>query len=103
MSAYPSHVESDVRNAWLDLEAATTQIGLAEKNLAVTRESLELTKQRYEAGVSDNLEVVQAQDAVASADLDYINSIFAHNVAKLSLARAMGVAADKYGDFLKAK
>ena len=98
-----SRVESDVRNAWLDLEAATTQIGLAEKNRAVTRESLELTKQRYEAGVSDNLEVVQAQDAVASADLDYINSIFAHNVAKLSLARAMGVAADKYGDFLKAK
>lgn len=98
-----SHVESDVRNAWLDLEAARTQIGLAEKNRAVTRESLELTKQRYEAGVSDNLEVVQAQDAVASADLDYINSIFAHNVAKLSLARAMGVAADRYGDFLKAK
>lgn len=98
-----SHVESDVRNAWLDLEAATTQIGVAEKNRAVTQENLQLTKQRYEIGVTDNVEVVQAQDAVASADLDYINSLFAHNVAKLSLARAMGVAADRFGDYLKAK
>lgn len=98
-----SRVESDVRNAWLDLEAATTQIEVAEKNRTVTQENLELTKQRYEAGVSDNVDVVQAEDAVATADLDYINSIFAHNVAKLSLARAMGVAADKYGDFLKAR
>jgi hypothetical protein len=51
--------------------------------------------------VTDNVEVVQAQDAVAGAELDYINSVFAHNVAKLSLARALGVAADRFGDFLK--
>ncbi len=39
--------------------------------------------------MTDNVEVVQAQDAVAGAQLDYINSVFAHNVAKLSLARAI--------------
>jgi outer membrane protein TolC len=67
----------------------------------VTEESLLLTRQRYEAGVSDNVEVVQAQDAVAAAELDYINSVFAHNVAKLSLVRAIGGAAERLGDFLK--
>jgi outer membrane protein TolC len=63
------------------------------------RGSLKLTRQRYEAGVTDNVEVVQAQDAVASAELDYINNLVAHNIAKLSLARAIAVA-DRYRAFL---
>jgi outer membrane protein TolC len=96
-----SRIESDVRNAWLDLQAAATQVEVAQKNRDVTQENLRLTRQRYEAGVTDNVEVVQAQDAVAVADLDYINSVFAHNVAKLSLARAIGGAAERLGDFLR--
>src|SRR5262249_1845178 len=94
-----SRIESDVSNAWLDLQAATTQVQVAEKNREVTRDNLNLTRERYEAGVTDNIEVVQAQDAVASAELDYINSVFAHNVAKLSLARAIGGAAENLQDF----
>jgi outer membrane protein TolC len=94
-------IESDVRNAWLDLAAATTQVEVAQKNRDVTQENLRLTRQRYEAGVTDNVEVVQAQDAVAAAELDYIDSVFAHNIAKLSLARSIGGAAERLGDFLK--
>ena len=94
-------IESDVRNAWFDLQAAAAQVEVAQKNRDVTQDNLRLTRQRYEAGVTDNVEVVQAQDAVAAAELDYINSVFAHNVAKLSLARAIGAAADRLGDFLK--
>ena len=48
---------------------------------------------RQEAGVSNNVDVVQSQESVAGAQLDYINSVFAHNVAKLALARAIGSAA----------
>lgn len=96
-------IESDVRNAWLDLQAATTQVEVTQKNRDVTQENLRLTRQRYEAGVTDNVEVVQAQDAVAVADLDYINSVFAHNVAKLSLARAIGAAAERLEDFLRVR
>jgi len=51
-------------------------------------------------GVGINLAI---QDAVAAAELDYISSVFAHNVAKLSLARALGGAADKVELFLKLK
>jgi outer membrane protein TolC len=94
-------IESEVRNAWLDLQAATTQVEVAQRNRDVTEDNLRLTKQRYEAGVTGNVEVVQAQDAVAVAELDYINSVFAHNVAKLSLARAIGGAAERLGDFLR--
>jgi outer membrane protein TolC len=94
-------IESDVRNAYLDLQAAGSQVEVAQKNLQVTQETLKLTRQRFEAGVSDNLAVVQSQESVASAELDYINSVFAHNMAKLSLARAMGQAADSLAQFLK--
>jgi len=45
--------------------------------------------------------VVRSQDAVAAAELDYISSVFAHNVAKLSLARAIGGTAEKVDQFLK--
>lgn len=94
-------IESDVRNAYLDLQAATNQISVAGENLKVTKETLDLTRQRFQEGISDNLEVVQAQESLASADLDYINSVFAHNVAKLSLARATGAAAGNLAQFLK--
>jgi outer membrane protein TolC len=94
-------IETDVRKAYLDLEAASSQVEVATENLQVTQENLKLTRQRYDAGVTDNVEVVQSQDSVAGADLDYINSVFAHNVAKLALARAVGRAADNLAEFIK--
>ena len=95
-----AQVESDVRNAYLDLQAATSQVKLAQRNLQVNRETLDLTRQRFDAGVTDNVEVVQAQESLTSADLDSINSVFAHNLAKLSLARAIASAADNLQQFL---
>jgi outer membrane protein TolC len=95
--------ESDVRNAYLDLQAAANQVKLAQRNLQVTKETLDLTRQRFDAGVTDNVEVVQAQESLTSAELDQINSIFAHNVAKLSLARSIASAADNLQQFLDLK
>jgi outer membrane protein TolC len=96
-----ARIESDIRNAYLDLQAATNQVSVANENLKVTQETLDLTQQRFQAGVTDNVEVVQSEESVASAELDYINSVFAHNLAKLSLARAMGNAAGRLPQFLK--
>jgi ABC-type glutathione transport system ATPase component len=90
-----------LRNAWLDLQAAAGQVAVAARNREVTNENLSLTRQRFDAGVANSVEIVQSQDAVASADLDYISSVFAHNAAKLSLARAMGGAAESIEQFLK--
>ena len=96
-------IESEVRNAYLDLQAATSQVELALKNIQVSEQNLDLTRQRFEAGVSDNLEVVQAQESVVVARQDYINGVFAHNVAKLSLARALGRADEDLTQFLHLK
>jgi outer membrane protein TolC len=67
----------------------------------VARETLALTRQRFEAGITDAVEVTQAQESVAAADLDYITSLFAHNLAKVTLARAMGHAEERLGQFLR--
>jgi outer membrane protein TolC len=96
-----SRVESEVRNAFLDLQTAISQVEVARQNLGVTRETLTLTRQRFDAGITDSVEVSQAQASVASAELDYINSVFAHNVAKLSLARAAGGSAESLQRYLK--
>jgi len=96
-----AQIESEVRKAYLDLEAAATQVEVSERNIQVSRETLDLTRQRFEAGVADNVEVVQAQQSLASASLDYINSVFAHNLAKLSLARSIGNPAENLPRFLK--
>lgn len=96
-----SQVEADVRKAYLDLEAASSQVEVAVRNQEVARQTLDLTRQRFDAGITDNVEVVQAQEAAAMAALDYINSVFAHNLAKLTLARAVGVASGRLQDFLK--
>ncbi|HLW51768.1 MAG TPA: TolC family protein [Candidatus Angelobacter sp.] len=94
-------IEGEVRKAYLDLQAAATQVEVAQRNIQVAKETLDLTRQRFQAGVSDNVQVVQAQESVSTAELDYINSVFAHNLAKLSLARAMGSAVESLSQVLK--
>jgi outer membrane protein TolC len=85
-------IDYDVRTALLDLNAASDQVEVARRNLDLANQTLEQARDRFTAGVADNLEVVQAQEAVASANENFISSLYAHNVAKISLARAMGFA-----------
>ncbi|HWB83701.1 MAG TPA: TolC family protein [Bryobacteraceae bacterium] len=85
-------VDAEVREAFLDLTAAASQVQVAENNRTLAQDTLQQARDRFAAGVADTIEVVQAQEAVAAADQDYITSLFAHNLAKTSLARAMGQA-----------
>lgn len=94
-------IEAEVREVYLDLQAAAGQVDVARTNLRVAQETLEMTRARMQAGVVNTLEVVQAQQTVASAQLDLIDSIFAHNLAKLNLARTTGHASEQIPKLLK--
>jgi len=94
-------IESDVRTAFLDLRAAASQVDVAQRNVQVTREAAELTHQKLEAGVTTTVDYTQAQETATNAEFDYINAVFDHNIAKLSLARAMGRGAKDLPQFLK--
>lgn len=96
-------VEYDVRNALLDLESSDKSVNVAQRNRELARRGLSDVNDRFRVGVSTNLEVVQAMQAVADADENYINSLFGYNVTKLDLARATGVAATHLTAFLKGK
>ncbi len=83
-------IEADLRTAFLDVAAASSQVELAQRNQELARETLRLTRERFDAGITTTVEVVQAQQSVSAAEADYITSVFAHNVAKISLARSVG-------------
>jgi outer membrane protein TolC len=85
-------VEQEVRDAVIELQTANGQVKLAQNNRDYAHETLTQARDRFGAGVSTTLEVVQAQEQVAAADANYINSLFSLDLARLSLARATGQA-----------
>src|SRR5262249_15529857 len=83
-------VDYEVRNAFTDLAAAESAVHVAGSNVQLAEKSLEQAHDRFANGVTNNLELLQAQQGVAAARENYISSLFAHNLAKLVLLRAMG-------------
>lgn len=89
-----AQVEADVRDALLDIAAAQKLVEVAKSSVDLASEALKEAQERYANGVSDNLAVSQAQQSVAQANDQYVVSLYRDNVAKLTLARALGAAMD---------
>ncbi len=85
-------IDYQVRTALLDLQAASDQVSVAQSAVQLADQTLGQARDRFAAGVSNNLEVVQAQESVAQANESYIAALYAHNLAKVELAQAMGFA-----------
>lgn len=87
-----AQVEQDVRQAFIQLDAANREVTLARRNQDLAHQTLTQSVDRFNAGITDTVEVVQAEQTVVQADDDLISSLYEHNLAKLSLARSMGAA-----------
>lgn len=85
-------IDSDVRNALLDLTSAAAQLDVARTNVDLSGQTLKQAQDRFAAGVTNTVEVVQAQQAVADANENLISAQYQDNVAKVSLVRALGLA-----------
>ncbi|MEO6829416.1 MAG: TolC family protein [Acidobacteriaceae bacterium] len=96
-------VRADVKDAILDIQAAEQLVQVSHSNVDLANEALQEAQERFMAGVSDNLAVSQAQASVAVASDRYVSSLYQFNVAKLSLARATGVARAQYKSYLGGK
>ena len=92
LSAKEEDVRFEVRSAWIDMETASKQTGLAQSNRMLAEQTLKQTIDRFKAGAADSVEVAQSQDQLSAADQDYINSLYSLRLAQISLARAMGTA-----------
>jgi outer membrane protein TolC len=94
-------IDYEVRASLLDLTSAAEQVEVARSSVDLAEQTLAQSEDRFTAGVADNLEVVQAQESVASAHENYIQSLYAHNLAKIELARAIGDAEQGVERYLK--
>jgi outer membrane protein TolC len=98
-----AQIDSDVRTALLNLQSSAEQVNVARSNIDLAEETLVQSRDRFGAGVTDTVEVVQSQEAVASAHEQYISSLYSYNFAKISLARAVGAAEEGVKEYFKGK
>jgi outer membrane protein TolC len=96
-------IDFEVRTALLDLQSAADQVTVAQRNADLASQTLTQARDRFTAGVTDNIEVIQAQQLLASANENYIASLAAHNAAKIALATALGVAEEGVPQYLNLK
>jgi outer membrane protein TolC len=98
-----AQIDSDVRTALLNLQSSADLVNVARSNIDLAEETLVQSRDRFTAGVTDTVEVVQSQEAVASAHEQYISSLYSYNFAKISLARALGIAENGVREYFKEK
>ena len=90
----------EVRTAFLDLQAGHEQLEVASRGRDLAAQELVQARDRFSAGVAGNIEVVQAQEAVALATDQYISALFTSNLATGNLVRALGIAQDAVRQYL---
>jgi outer membrane protein TolC len=98
-----AQIDADVRAAMLNLQSSAEQVNVARSNIDLAEETLVQSRDRFSAGVTDTVEVVQSQEAVASAHEQYISSLYNYNYAKISLVRALGIGEQGVKEFFKGK
>jgi outer membrane protein TolC len=103
MADVRGQIDQDIRNALLDLKSSSDQVEVAQSSVNLAEQALTQSQDRFSAGVTDNLEVVQAQEVVAAAHESLISSLYLHNLAKVSFARALGRAEEGVREYLKGK
>jgi outer membrane protein TolC len=96
-----AQIDSDVRTALLNLQSSADLVNVARSNIDLAEETLVQSRDRFTAGVTDTVEVVQSQEAVATAHEQYISSLYNYNFAKISLARALGLAEQGVKEYFK--
>jgi len=98
-----AQIDSDVRAALLNLQSSADQVNVARSNIDLAEETLTQSRDRFSAGVTDTVEVVQSEEAVASAHEQYISSLYNYNYAKISLVRAQGIAEQGVKEYFRGK
>jgi len=98
-----AQIEADVRTALLILESSAEQVKVARSNIDLADQTLTQSRDRFSAGVTDTVEVVQSQEAVASAHEQYISSLYSYNFAKISLIRALGAGEQGVKEYFPGK
>jgi outer membrane protein TolC len=96
-----AQIDADVRTALLNLQSSAEQVTVARSNIDLAEQTLAQSRDRFTAGVTDTVEVVQSQELVVSAHEQYITSLYNYNLAKITMARAIGIAEEGVKSYFK--
>lgn len=89
------NIDNEVRSAFLDLKSYEAQLQIAKSQIVLAQTQLQQSRDRFSAGVTNNIEVIQSQQSVITSDNNYISSLYSYNQAKAALARALGLAVEE--------
>ena len=98
--ALRARIEDEIRSVFLDLQSTLDQTKLARNALTLAETQVAQARDRFAAGVATSLELVQAQQAEATASDNYIGSLFGYNLAKGTLAKSAGQAEKLFSVFV---
>jgi outer membrane protein TolC len=93
-------IDAQIRASMLDVQSANQLVKVAQSNVGLAQQVLSDARERFHAGVEDNLAVVDAQASVTSAEFQLVRALYQFNVAKLNLARNTGVIETRYRTYL---
>ncbi len=93
-------IDQQIRSNLLDVQSANDLVKVAQSNVELSRQELSDSQERFKAGVTDNLPLVEAQATLAAAQSQLVQRLFQYNTAKLQLARSVGVVQTEYKSYL---
>src|SRR6267378_8909 len=85
-----NQIALDVKTALLNLSSARNEVQVANLGVLLSKEEVDQARDRFKAGVANNIEVIQAQDALSRANDNQIAALYRFNQARADLARAIG-------------
>jgi outer membrane protein TolC len=85
-----NQVTEQVHDGEVEIQAALNQVELGKQEVQLANEEVTLSRGRFQSGVTDNIEVIAAQDSLARANDEEINALYRYNIARAQLAHAVG-------------
>jgi outer membrane protein len=85
-----NQIALDVKTALLNLDSARSQVTVANLGMQLSKEEVDQARDRFRAGVANNIEVIQAQDSLARANDNQIAALYRFNQARADYARSIG-------------
>ena len=85
-----NQIALDVKTALINLDSARSQVAVANLGVQLSKEEVDQARDRFKAGVANNIEVIQAQDSLARANDNQIAALYRFNQARADYARSIG-------------
>lgn len=100
MNDLTTQIDQQLRDSLLDVQTTKQLVQVSRSNVDLASTALDQATQRFQAGVDDNLAVTEAQSTLAEAQAQYVNSVYQYNLAKLGLARNLGIIETQYKNYV---